>query len=326
MNECDTLLMVGSSFPYAEFLPKEGQARGVQIDIDPRMINIRYPMEVGLIGDTAATLRALIPLLRAKNHEPWRASIEADVQRWWQLLESRARNAAQPINPQRVFWELSPLLPDGCIIAGDSGSSTGWYARDVKIRAGMRASLSGGLATMGSGIPYAIAAKFAYPERPVLAIVGDGAMQMNGNAELVTVYKYWRTWSDPRFIVLVLNNGDLNMVSWEQRVLEGDPKFEASQNVPDFPYAQYARLLGFEGIVIDEPEAIVPAWRRAFAADRPVVLDFHTDPNVPPIPPHLTVKQLMAFAKSLRGDPDALRVVVASLVASLKESASSILK
>jgi pyruvate dehydrogenase (quinone) len=322
MDECDTLLMVGSSFPYAEFLPKEGQARGVQIDIDPRMINIRYPMEVGLVGDAAATLRALIPLLRAKSRAGWRERIEADVQRWWRVLESRALNAAVPINPQRVFWELSPLLPERCIIAGDSGSSTGWYARDVKLRNGMRASLSGGLATMGSGIPYAIAAKFAYPDRPVLAIVGDGAMQMNGNAELITVYKYWRSWSDPRFVVLVLNNGDLNMVSWEQRVLEGDPKFEASQNVPDFPYGRYARLLGFEGIVIDEPDGIAPAWQRAFSADRPVVLDFHTDPNVPPIPPHLTLKQLAAFAKSLRGDPDALRIVIASL----KESASSILK
>lgn len=322
MADCDTLFMVGSGFPYSEFLPKEGQARGVQIDIDARMLSLRYPMEVGLIGDAGATLRALLPLLQRKKANRWRETIEHNVAEWWQLLETRARNPADPLNPQWVFWELSRKLPDRCIITSDSGSGTDWFARDIQLREGMMASLSGGLASMGSGVPYAIAAKFAYPDRPVLAIVGDGAMQMNGNAELITAQKYWRNWSDPRLVVLVLNNRDLNQVTWEQRVMEGDPKFEASQDVPDFPYARYAELLGFEGIGVDAPDDVAPAWERAFAARRPVLLEARTDPNVPPIPPHLTLKQMNSYLKSLvRGDPDRREL----LAASIREMASAIL-
>jgi pyruvate dehydrogenase (quinone) len=322
MRDCDTLLMIGSRFPYTEFLPKEGQARGVQIDLDGRMLSMRYPMEVNLVGDSAETLRALIPRLQRKTDRGWRDFIEREIREWWQVLESRAMNAADPINPQRVFWELSPRLPDNCIISADSGSGTNWYARDVKIRRGMMASLSGGLATMGCGVPYAIAAKFAYPDRTVIALVGDGAMQMNGNAELVTVEKYWKTWRDPRFIVLVLNNRDLNQVTWEQRALAGDPKYEASQEVPDFPYARYAESLGFLGIKVDKPEDIVPAWERAFAADRPVLLEAYTDPNVPPLPPHITFEQAKAYLSALfGGDPDAWGMVKASA----KEIASTVL-
>jgi len=321
MSGCDTLLMVGSGFPYSEFLPKEGAARGVQIDIDPRMISLRYPMEVGLVGDAAATLRDLTPLLRRKTDRSWRERIEHEVTKWWQVLESRARESADPLNPQLLFWELSPRLPERCIITSDSGSGTNWYARDVRLRRGMMASLSGGLASMGSGVPYAIAAKFAHPDRPVLAIVGDGAMQMNGNAELITAMKYWRKWKDPRLVVLVLNNRDLNQVTWEQRVMEGDPKFEASQDVPDFPYARYAELLGFEGIGVSEPRAVAPAWERAFSADRPVLVEARTDPNVPPMPPHLTFKQMNAYTKSLlRGDPDRRDL----LTASIREMASTL--
>ncbi|WP_026610157.1 thiamine pyrophosphate-requiring protein [Methylocaldum szegediense] len=322
MLNCDTLLMIGSRFPYTEFLPKEGQARGVQIDLDGRMLSMRYPMEVNLVGDSAETLRALIPRLQRKTDRSWRDFIEQEIREWWQVLESRAMNTADPINPQRVFWELSPRLPDNCIICADSGSGTNWYARDVKIRRGMMASLSGGLATMGCGVPYAIAAKFAYPERVVIALVGDGAMQMNGNAELVTVEKYWKTWRDPRFIVLVLNNRDLNQVTWEQRALAGDPKYEASQKVPDFPYARYAESLGFLGIKVDQPEDIAPAWERAFAADRPVLLEAYTDPNVPPLPPHITFEQAKAYLSALfGGDPDAWGMVKSSA----KEIASTVL-
>ncbi|WP_434112475.1 thiamine pyrophosphate-requiring protein [Methylocaldum sp. GT1TLB] len=310
MLNCDTLLMIGSRFPYTEFLPKEGQARGVQIDLDGRMLSMRYPMEVNLVGDSAETLRALIPLLQRKTDRSWRDFIEREIREWWQVLESRAMNAADPINPQRVFWELSPRLPDNCIISADSGSGTNWYARDVKIRRGMMASLSGGLATMGCGVPYAITAKFAYPDRAVIALVGDGAMQMNGNAELVTVEKYWKEWRDPRFIVLVLNNRDLNQVTWEQRALAGDPKYEASQDVPDFPYARYAESLGFMGLKVDKPEDIAPAWERAFAADRPVLLEAYTDPNVPPLPPHITFEQAKAYLSALfGGDVDAWGIV-----------------
>jgi pyruvate dehydrogenase (quinone) len=307
MMECDTLLMVGSSFPYSEFLPKPGQAKAVQIDIDGRLLSIRYPMDVNLIGDSRETLRALLPLLQHKTDRSWRERIEHNVAEWWQVLEARAMNDADPINPQRVFWELSSRLPDECILSCDSGSAANWYARDVKIRRGMMASLSGTLATMGPGVPYAIAAKFCYPARPVVAMVGDGSMQMNGISELITIAKYWKEWSDPRLIVLVLNNRDLNQVTWEQRAMVGDPKFEASQNLPDFPYAEYARSLGLAGIRVDRPDQIGAAWEQAFAAGRPCVLEAITDPNVPPLPPHITFEQARAFASSvLHKDANAL--------------------
>jgi pyruvate dehydrogenase (quinone) len=303
MMECDTLLMIGSSFPYPEFLPQEGDARGVQIDLDGRMLSIRYPMEVNLIGDSAETLRVLIPLLKKKQDLSWRNKIESDIREWWKVMEARAMNPANPLNPQRVFWELSPKLPDNCILSADSGSTASWFARDLKIRKGMMASLSGNLATMGPGVPYAIAAKFAFPDRVAFALVGDGAMQMNGNEELITIKKYWREWSDPRIIILVLNNSDLNQVTWEQRVMEGDPKFEASQDVPDFPYARYAESLGFLGIRIDSPDQVKDAWDRALSSDRPVLVEAVTDPDVPPLPPHISFNQAKNFAKSiLKGD------------------------
>src|SRR5581483_2917947 len=194
MTGCDTLLMIGSGFPYSEFLPKEGAARGVQIDIDPGMLSIRYPMEVNLVGDSAETLRALLPLLVQKEDRSWRETIEKNVAAWWKEMDERAHVTAQPVNPQRVTWELSPRLPERAIITSDSGSCANWYARDIKIRRGMMCSLSGGLASMGAAVPYAIGAKFAHPDRPVIALVGDGAMQMSNLAELITVAKYWREW------------------------------------------------------------------------------------------------------------------------------------
>jgi pyruvate dehydrogenase (quinone) len=303
MMGCDTLLMVGTSFPYSEFLPPEGQARGVQIDVDGRMLAIRYPMEVPLTGDSQETLRALIPLLKRKEDRSWRESIEKGIRHWWKVSEGQAMKDANPINPQRVFWELSPKLPDGVILSADSGSTANWFARDLKIREGMMASLSGNLATMGCGVPYAIGAKFAYPDRPVIALVGDGAMQMNGNAELITVAKYWKEWKDPRFIVLVLNNRDLNQVTWEQRVLAGDPKLPATQDLPDFPYARYAESIGLRGIRVDKPEQVARAWEQALSSDRPVVLEAYTDPDVPPLPPHITLEQAKHFAQSMmKGD------------------------
>jgi pyruvate dehydrogenase (quinone) len=307
MMGCDTLLMVGSNFPYSEFLPKPGQARGIQIDIDGRLLSIRYPMEVNLVGDSRETLRLLLPRLQRKADRSWREKIERGVAEWWQTLESRAMVEADPVNPQRVFWELSARLPDDCILSCDSGSAASWYARDLKMRRGMMASLSGGLATMGPAVPYAIAAKFCCPDRAVIAIAGDGAMQMGGLNELITVCKYWREWTDPRLIVLVLNNRDLNMVTWEERVLAGDPKFEASQNLPDFHYADYARTLGLDGLRVDRPEDVAPAWDRALSADRPFVYEAVVDPNVPPMPPHISLEQAKAFASSvLKGDVNAL--------------------
>jgi pyruvate dehydrogenase (quinone) len=305
MSECDTLFMIGSSFPYSEFLPEEGQARGVQIDLAARRTSLRFPMEVNLVGDAAETLRALIPRLERKSDRAWRKRIEESVADWWKVMHARAMNDAEPVNPQRVFWELSPRLPDRAIISCDSGSSANWFARDVKIRRGMMASLSGTLATMGSGMPYAAAAKFAHPDRVVVALVGDGAMQMNGNNVLITVSKYWKEWKDPRLVVLVLNNGDLNQVTWEQRAMTGDPKLAASQDLPAFPYAAYAESLGLGGIRVDRPDQVGPAWDRAFRADRPTVIEAVTDPEVPPLPPHITFKQAKALGSSLlRGDPN----------------------
>ncbi|MFB9866719.1 thiamine pyrophosphate-requiring protein [Vreelandella sulfidaeris] len=313
MANCDTLLMIGSGFPYSEFLPKEGQARGVQIDIDGRQVSMRYPMEINLIGDSATTLQALLPHLKQKTKRGWREHIEKSITQWWEVLEERAMAEANPINPQRVFWELSPRLPDNCIVTSDSGSAANWYARDLKLRRGMMASLSGGLATMGNAVPYAIAAKFAYPDRVAIALVGDGAMQMNGNSELITIAKYWRRWADPRLIIMVLNNQDLNQVTWEMRVMEGDPKYEASQNLPDFPYAEYAELIGLTGIKVSEPDALAGAWDRALSADRPVVLEVITDPDIPPLPPHIKREQAQAYMSALMsGDPDALGIVKAS--------------
>jgi pyruvate dehydrogenase (quinone) len=300
MQECDTLLMIGSSFPYSEFLPEEGKARGVQIDLAPRRLSLRYPMEVSLVGDAAETLRALLPRLAPKEDRRFRARVEKNVAEWWKTLEARAMVAAQPLNPQRVFWELSPRLPDNAILTADSGTTANWFARDIRIRPGMMASLSGGLATMGPAVPYAIAAKFAYPDRVAVALAGDGAMQMNGLNELITIAKYWREWSDPRLVVLVLNNRDLNMVTWEQRTMSGDPKLVASQDLPDFPYAGYAESLGLRGIRVDRPEALAEAWSAAFAADRPVVVEAVTDPEVPPLPPHITFEQARALASALR--------------------------
>ena len=322
MNECDTLLMVGSSFPYSEFLPDEGKARGVQIDIDGRMLSIRYPMEVNLTGDSKETLRALIPLLKRKSDRTWREKLEKEIVEWWKLMEERAMTDAKPLNPERVFWELSPRLPDRCILAADSGSTASWYARLLKFRKGMMGSLSGNLATMGPGVPYVIAAKFAFPDRVAIACVGDGAFQMNGMNEMITIAKYWREWSDPRLIVCILNNRDLNMVTWEQRVLAGDPKFEDSQVLPSFPYATYAEDLGLKGIRVDTPDRVGPAWDEALRADRPCVLEFVTDPEVPPLPPHISGEQAKNFIKSLLHDPDRGHM----LKQSLKEMLDSITK
>lgn len=306
MTECDTLLIVGSGFPYSEFLPAEGQARAVQIDIDARMIGLRYPTEVNLIGDSAATLQALLPKLRPKSDGKWRAKIESNVRDWWETLEKRAMADAKGINPQRLFWELSPRLPSRAILTCDSGSAANWYARDLKFRKGMMGSLSGGLATMGPAVPYATAAKFCHPERPVIALVGDGAMQMVGINALITIAKYWRQWKSPKLVVAVLNNRDLNQVTWEQRVLSGDPKYEASQELPDFDYAAYARSLGLEGIRIGRDDEVADAWERALSADRPFVIDALTDPDVPPLPPHISLKQAANYWKSIiKGDPDA---------------------
>ncbi|WP_100497898.1 thiamine pyrophosphate-requiring protein [Geodermatophilus chilensis] len=323
MMDCDTLIMVGTGFPYPRFLPEFDQARAVQIDIDPKMLGLRYPTEVNLAGDATATLEALLPLLDRKTDRSWRQTVESNVADWWRVVETRAMNDADPVNPQRVFWELSSRLPDDAMLAADSGSGTNWYARDVKLREGMRASLSGTLATMGPGVPYAIGAKFARPDRPAIALVGDGAMQMNGINELITIGKYWREWADPRLVVMVLHNQDLAQVTWEMRGMEGDPKYDASQDIPSFPYAQYAEMLGLHGIRVDQPDQLGDAWEQALSADRPVVLEVIADANVPPIPPHIDLSQVKAYTTSvLHGDTNRIDMVKQGIKGKLAEFTS----
>jgi pyruvate dehydrogenase (quinone) len=320
MRDCDTLLVIGSSFPYTQFLPEFGQARAVQIDIDPFMIGLRYPFEVNLVGDAAGTLKRLIPQLKRKKHGAWRKGVEKNVERWWEVMQRRAAVDADPVNPEYVVHALDALLPQDVMLSADSGSAANWYARHLRMRGAMRGSLSGTLATMGPGVPYAIGAKFAHPDRPAIAIVGDGAMQMNGMAELITAAKYWNSWRDPRLVVAVLNNRDLNQVTWEMRAMAGAPQFLPSQSIPDVRYAEFARSIGLEGVRVDRPENVEDAWKKALSADRPYVIDFRTDPAVPPIPPHATLDQIQAAATAvLGGDSDRAAMVKQGVKAKVQE-------
>jgi pyruvate dehydrogenase (quinone) len=306
MMDCDTLLTVGSNFPYSQFLPELGQARAVQIDRSGKWIGMRYPYELNVVGDAKSTLQALIPLLERKSDRSWREEIEKHVASWWETTQRSAMTDADPVNPMRIFHELSVRLPSNAIVSACSGSSANWYARHLKFPAGVRGSLSGTLATMGPAVPYVIGAKWAHPDRPGIAFVGDGAMQMNNMAELITVAKYWQQWIDPRLIVAVLHNDDLNQVTWELRAMGDSPKFVASQSLPDVDYAAFARSLGLQGENIDDAGELGGAWARALAADRPTVLDVRCDPDVPPIPPHTTFAQAKSVVKAvLKGDDDA---------------------
>jgi pyruvate dehydrogenase (quinone) len=310
MGDCDALLTVGSNFPYTQFLPALGQARAVQIDRSGDWIGMRYPYEVNLVGDARTTLRLLIPRLLRKEHRGWRSKIERDVARWWTIAEHRAMTDASPTNPMRLFHELSVRLPDDAIVTADSGSAANWYARHLSFRGNVRGSLSGTLATMGSAVPYALGAKWAHPDRPAIALVGDGAMQMNGMAELITVARYWPEWEDPRLIVAVLHNNDLNQVTWEMRAMQGAPKFAESQTLPEVDYAAFARSIGLLAINVERPKQVGPAWESALSADVPMVLDVRCDPNVPPIPPETTFAQAKSTASALlHGDEDAWDVV-----------------
>ena len=314
MDECDTLLMIGTGFPWAEFLPPTGKARGVQIDIEAPMLSSRYPCEVNLHGDSVETLRALLPLIETKTDTKWRHGIEKGVKEWWELMDKRAHAPAKPVNPQRVVWELSPKLGADAIVTSDSGSCANWYARDLKVKRGQKLSLSGGLASMGAAVPYAIAAKFANPSRPVIALVGDGAMQMNNMAELITVAKYYKTWTTPTWICCVWNNEDLNQVTWEQRVMEGMPRYDTTQSLPNIAYHKFGELIGLKGIYVDDPKDLSAAWDQALASPIPVVLEVKTDPEIPPLPPHITLAQARTFMNTLQqGDPDEAGVIRGSM-------------
>ena len=314
MMNCDTLLMVGTSFPYAEFLPKEGQARGIQIDIDGRNLGLRYPTELNLIGDSKQSLQALIPLLTWKEDRSWREKIESDIREWWNVIEKRAKESANPINPELVAWELSSRLPDNTILSADSGTTANWYGRTIKMRKGMKGSVSGSLASMGAAVPYAIAGKFAYPERTVVCLTGDGAMQMNGINELITVKKYWEKWNNPRLVFIVLNNRDLNQVTWEQRIEAGQTRLPMTQAIPDFPYASLADSLGLQGIRVERPQDVGRAIDEALSATRPVVIDVYTDPDVPTIPPHITFEEAKNYSTALlHMDPEEGGIIKESL-------------
>src|SRR5215212_7428896 len=321
MRDCDTLLIVGSNMPYSQFLPEFGKARAVQIDLDGALIGLRYPTEVNLVGDAAATLRALLPLLSGPTDRAWREIIEENVVAWWGTMERQAMLDAKPVNPMRIVWELSERLPHDAIVAADSGSVANWYARFLKMRGDVRGSLSGTLATMGAAVPYAIGAKFAHPDRPAIALTGDGAMQMNGLAELLTMKRYAGRWGDPRLITAVLHNNDLNQVTWELRAMGGAPKFEGSQVLPDVSYADFASGLGLLAITVTSPDELGPAWDAALAADRPAVLDVHCDPEVPPIPPHAEFEQVKSMMQAMvKGDPGGLHLVAQGVKTKLQEA------
>ncbi|MFF5218644.1 thiamine pyrophosphate-requiring protein [Micromonospora sp. NPDC000442] len=306
MNQCDRLLIVGSNMPYSEFYPPPGQARAVQIDHDGTQLGLRYPTEVNLTGDAAPTLRALLAALGpGPGPTRWRETIAGATAAWRQSQRQLAEQDAQPVNPQLLFARLSERLPDDVMIAVDCGTTTAWYARHVKVRPGMLASLSGTLLSMGGAMPYALAAKFAHPDRPLVALIGDGAMQMNGVNELITVAKYWQGWADPRFVVLVLNNRDLAFVSWEQRSTEGTPMFPDSQQLPDIAYHRWGEVLGLRGELVDHPDQVADVWDRALRADRPTVINALVDPAELMMPPHFTAEQARKTAAAmLRGDTD----------------------
>ncbi len=320
MRDCDTLLIVGSNFPYSQFLPDYGSARAVQIDVDGSSIGMRYPTEVNIVADAKATLAALIPHLQPKTDGSWRQTVEGNVDRWWDTMARQCLLTAKPVNPMRVAWELSERLPDDAIVTADAGSSTNWFARCLRLRSGMRASLSGTLASMGCAVPYAIGAKFAHPSRPVIALVGDGAMQMNGLAELLTVNRYRDQWADQRMVICVFHNNDLNQVTWELRAMGGAPKFEESQSLPDLSYADVARTMGLRSISVDTDDAVASAWDEALAADGPILLDIACDPEVPPIPPHATYEQVKDLTSAvLRGDPNAWHLMVQGAKTKMQE-------
>ena len=327
MRDCDTLLIVGSNFPYSQFLPEFGQARAVQIDIDGRFIGMRYPTEVNLVGDASATLTALLAKVGRKPDRSWRETVEKNVAGWWDTMDRQAAVDAKPVNPMRIVSELSARIPDDAIVTADSGSAANWYARNLRMRGTMRGSLSGTLATMGPGVPYAIGAKFAHPDRPVVALVGDGAMQMNGMAELITIARYQELWADRRLVVCVFHNNDLNQVTWELRAMGGAPKFEESQTLPDVDYAAFARGIGLAALNVDAPDQVGPAWETALSAAGPTVLDVRCDPEVPPIPPHATFEQFKSVTEAvLKGDPEAFHLVAEGVRTKAQEIVSGFRK
>lgn len=307
MENCDTLLIIGSNDPWTEFYPSPGQARAVQIDVEPRVLGAKYPIEVAVAGDARQSLSGLLSLLQRSDDRGWEQQVRNWTEQWHRLAAERCDQTSEKANPEFVVRELSNYLPANARVALDVGSSVYWYARHLRLPPGVPAHVSGYLASMGCALPYGIAAKLDAPDRPVVALVGDGAMQMSGLPELVTLADRWRNWTDPRFVVLVLHNGDLSEVSWEQREMESNPRFDASQTVPSFPYAQYAELLGLAAVRITESGQAADAWKRAFESDRPFVIEAITDPDTPLLPPFVPESKVDGVYDALdeEGDDEA---------------------
>jgi pyruvate dehydrogenase (quinone) len=325
MQECDTLVMIGSNYPYSGFLPATGQARGIQIDLRPGQLGVRYPMEVNLWGDTKATLQALLPLVPQTGDLSFQEKVAEEMRDWEQTLHDLAFVEAEPINPRRVFYEMNERLPEGAIVTCDAGSTADWYGHHVRLKKGMRGDLSGRLATMLAAMPYATAAKFAFPDKPVVCTIGDGAFQMLGMNELITIKKYQHLWPNKQFVVMVLHNNDLTQVSWEMRTEDANPRWEGSQNVESIDYAAYAQTLGFKGIKVSDPAKIGAAWDAAFAHDGLTLLDVHTDKNVPPLPPHISFEFARNTAEALiKGDPNAGGVIVDSVKSVVTENVAKV--
>ncbi|HXU89191.1 MAG TPA: thiamine pyrophosphate-dependent enzyme [Methylomirabilota bacterium] len=306
LEECDTLLMVGTSFPYIEYYPKPGQARGVQIELDPMRVGLRYPVEVGLVGDSRATLRALLPRLTRRADRSFLDKAQKGMKEWRSLMQERAARRDTPMKPQLLAAELGARLRDDAIVACDSGTIATWWARHIPARRGQMHSLSGNLATMANGFPYAIAAQIAYPERQVVAFVGDGGFSML-MAELATCVKYRL----PVKVVIVKNN-TLGQIKWEQMVFLGNPEYGCELQPIDF--ALVAQACGATGLTIENPEQCGPVLDRALATPGPVVVQAIVDPLEPPLPPKITAEQARKFAMSLvRGEPNREKIALTVL-------------
>ena len=301
IEECDTLLMVGTSFPYIEFLPKPKKARGVQIDLDSARIGLRFPIEAGLAGDSKRTLQSLLPLLRRKENRSFLRKAQKGMSKWWEFIERRGTRQDKPMKPQVVAWELSKYLSDDAIVSCDSGTIATWFARQIQVRRGQMYSLSGTLATMANGLPYTIAAQVAYPTRQCVAFVGDGGFSML-MADFATAVKYQLPIK-----VIVIKNNSLGQIKWEQMVFLGNPEFGCDLQPIDF--AAFARACGGIGVTITEPGACGPILQEALSAPGAVLVEAHVDQYEPPMPPKIEAKQALRFAEALaRGTPKRMKI------------------
>jgi pyruvate dehydrogenase (quinone)/pyruvate oxidase len=312
MQECDTLLLAGTSMPYIEFYPRPGSVKGVQIDLDPERIGLRYPVEAGLVGDSRNTLRKLIPLLARKDDRSFLEKAQMGMQEWRKLMEERGTRMDRPMKPQVPAWEVNKLLRDDAIVVSDSGTITTWFARQLGARRGQMFSLSGTLATMACGLPYAIAAQAAHPGRQVVALVGDGGFSML-MAEFATAVKYKLPIK-----VVVFKNNTLGQIKWEQMVFLGNPEFGCELHPIDF--AAVARACGGTGFTVEDPEQCGAVLRSAMEVDGPALVEVVVDPNTPPLPAKIKAEQAIKFAESLAsGQPGRLKIATGVLKDRVRE-------